>query len=305
MYMGWVHPDSLEVGVGALQGGGFPDPRLKAPDSRAIDPRRALRDAILPALQRSPCLVTFSGGRDSSAVLAVAMDLARQLGLPEPIPVTRYWPGVPASDESHWQELVIDHLGVKHWERIACDEMDVVGPNCTPSLLARGPLWPPLIHAWPPMFELAQDGAILTGEGGDELFDPSRSTVLKWMATDPRRAGNLEVIREVTDAVAPKIWRRRQAKLGAREIVPDWLLPGPAADYLQELISWEVEEPLRWLDSTARLIGDRSHRVGLHNLAVLADELTSCWYTLCWTRDLCWPAPERRDASDSLDAPQR
>ena len=37
-------------------------------------------------------------------------------------------------------------------------------------------------------------------------------------------------------------------------------------------MAWEVDEPLSWLGSTARLMGDRSHQVGLHNLAVLAAE---------------------------------
>ena len=48
----------------------------------------ALEAAIMPALLRSPCLVSFSGGRDSSAVLAVAARLARGAGLADPIPIT-------------------------------------------------------------------------------------------------------------------------------------------------------------------------------------------------------------------------
>jgi Asparagine synthase len=268
----WIRPTALEIARGALQD---PDssPWLGDPESSPpITPRAALEAAILPALQRSPCLVTFSGGRDSSAVLAVAVGLARRLGLSEPIAVTRFFPNAPETDESLWQELVIRHLGVRDWNRLPLDEMDVVGPTCTQSLALRGPLWPPLIHTWPPIFQFGVGGSILTGEGGDELFDPVRGTILAWLSTDIRRARKPGAIRELIDAVAPRLWRRRRARLWARSMIPNWLLPEPAAEYKKDLILWEVNEPLAWLASTGRLVGDRSHRVGLHNLANLAAE---------------------------------
>src|SRR5438128_1990791 len=51
-------------------------------------PRAALDSLIRPALLTPPCVLGFSGGRDSSALLASALDLARREGLPEPIPIT-------------------------------------------------------------------------------------------------------------------------------------------------------------------------------------------------------------------------
>ena len=45
-----------------------------------VAPRQALDDVLRPALESGPCFVTFSGGRDSSAVLAAATDLARREG---------------------------------------------------------------------------------------------------------------------------------------------------------------------------------------------------------------------------------
>ena len=51
------------------------------PEPGGLGVRGALEAAVLPALQRPPCLVSFSGGRDSSAVLAVAADVARRHGL--------------------------------------------------------------------------------------------------------------------------------------------------------------------------------------------------------------------------------
>ena len=58
----------------------------------AATPRAAFEAAILPGLRRSPCLVSFSGGRDSSAVLATATAVARREGLPLPVPITHRFP---------------------------------------------------------------------------------------------------------------------------------------------------------------------------------------------------------------------
>ena len=69
----------------------------------ARTPREALDDAIRPALVDGPCYVTFSGGRDSSAVLAAATALARREGHALPVPVTRVYPDLPDTDESDWQ----------------------------------------------------------------------------------------------------------------------------------------------------------------------------------------------------------
>lgn len=59
-------------------------------------------------LGRPPCLLAFSGGRDSSALLAVAVSVAHREGLPLPIPLI--YPGVAGTDESSWQYMILDHL---------------------------------------------------------------------------------------------------------------------------------------------------------------------------------------------------
>jgi hypothetical protein len=75
--------------------------RARLPSVRqGTTPRAALEAAVLPALRRSPCLVSFSGGRDSSAVLAVAASVARREGLPLPIPATNRFPGARLTDEA-------------------------------------------------------------------------------------------------------------------------------------------------------------------------------------------------------------
>ena len=76
----------LEIAAGVPLPEREPRTRLERTD---LAPRAALDQAILSGLQRAPCVVSFSGGRDSSLVLAAAVDAARRHGLPLPVPVTR------------------------------------------------------------------------------------------------------------------------------------------------------------------------------------------------------------------------
>lgn len=91
-------------------------------------PRRALELVVLKALERPSCIIDFSGGRDSSLVLAVATHVARREGLPLPVPRTNRFPLEPASNEDEWQELVIRHLGLEDWEVCRLTgELDIIG----------------------------------------------------------------------------------------------------------------------------------------------------------------------------------
>jgi hypothetical protein len=157
-------------------------------------PAAGLERAILPALQRAPCLVSFSGGRDSSAVLATAAAIARREGLPAPVAATLRAPGAAESDEAAWQEKVIAHVGIQDWVRLEVgDELDVIGPHAARVLRAHGLLWPCNVHFHLPLFDLASGGALLTGIGGDELFSaaavPSRRRrAFGWAPPALRRA---------------------------------------------------------------------------------------------------------------------
>jgi len=150
-------------------------------DGRVVDaiagmpPREALERAIRPALLRPPCLVSFSGGRDSAAALAVATELARREGLPLPIPATNIFPSARGADESHWQELLVRHLGLSDWLRMEHDdELDLIGPYAQRVLGTHGVLWPPNTHFHLPLLEEGRGGSMLTGIGGDELYSAAR-----------------------------------------------------------------------------------------------------------------------------------
>lgn len=169
-------PDSpplspLEIAAGVIGGRGeglrplpFDDPELT--------PLEALERAVLAGLERPPCCVSFSGGRDSSLVLAVATRVARERGLEPPVPVTNVVVGAPKSDESEWQRLVLRHLEVADWVRLRHeDELDLLGPVAAGVLRRHGLLFPFNAFFHVPIYAAAAGGSVLTGVGGDECLD--------------------------------------------------------------------------------------------------------------------------------------
>jgi hypothetical protein len=156
-------PTPLEVASGLVFGFAPPEP-LPAPQI-ALSARQALEQAILPALLRPPCLLSFSGGRASSAVLAVAVLLARREGLELPVPTTNRLDDV-GRDETAMQERVIVHLGLTEWVRLDfSDELDLVGPVAMRVLRDHGLLWPFQTHFSRPPIEWASGGSLITGLG--------------------------------------------------------------------------------------------------------------------------------------------
>jgi asparagine synthetase B (glutamine-hydrolysing) len=140
------------------------------PRGNQDSPRVALERVLLAALRRAPCLVSFSGGRDSSALLAAATAVARREGLPEPVPATLLFPGSTEADEAEWQQLVLSHLGLDDWVRLEFqDELDAVGPVAGHVLRRHGLVWPFNLHFHLPIVEAARGGSVVTGFGGDEL----------------------------------------------------------------------------------------------------------------------------------------
>jgi len=140
------------------------------PRDPAVSPASAIDEVLAEALTRTPCVISFSGGRDSSAMLAAAVAVAQREGLELPIPATLVFPQSEDSNEDEWQALVLRHLGITEWERIEIhEEFDAVGPVATEALLRHGLLWPFNTHFHAPIIERAAGGSVVTGFGGDEL----------------------------------------------------------------------------------------------------------------------------------------
>jgi asparagine synthase (glutamine-hydrolysing) len=240
----------LELACGLVFG--VDRPAVLPPVERTLTPAAALEAAILPALRRAPCLVSFSGGRDSSLVLAVATRLARREGLPDPIAASNLVPAAEASDESRWQELVVAHLGLGDWLRLRWDaeELDALGPFARRALRRHGLLWPFNAHFHVPLLEAAGGGSLLTGIGGDELFAAATRT--------GRRA-----------LLVPRALRRR--RLERRPSVPfDWLTAPARRALVESAAASEVAEPLRLARRMAWVRGYRYLAVGTGSLELLA-----------------------------------
>jgi asparagine synthase (glutamine-hydrolysing) len=265
----FVRSSPLEVATGWIYG---LLPATKLPDT-ALSPRQALDDAIRPALVNGPCYVTFSGGRDSSAVLAAATALARREGHALPIPVTRVYPDLPDTDESEWQRLVIGHLGLTDWLRLelTAGETDLLGPAARAAVRDRGAAWPPALHTHGAMFKHLSPGSLMTGEGGDAVLGLRRGTALTVLRR--RRRPTRELLTMAATAVLPAPLRKAAIIRGTRSGLQNrWLQPAAFAEHTQRTASEEVAEPLRYDAGTWHLTRRRFFATAAHNQKVAAAE---------------------------------
>lgn len=139
---------------------------------REVEPLQALEEAVRPALRRAPCFVMFSGGRDSSLVLAVAGRVARREGLELPIPITHVFPDYPETDEDEWQKLVLRHLRLPDRRRqVFGGEFNLLGPIVRDSIRQHGLIAPAGSHLIVPTLAEASGGSVMTGMDGDGLFN--------------------------------------------------------------------------------------------------------------------------------------
>jgi Asparagine synthase len=245
----------------------------KLPELPAIapgtTPRAALEAAIHPALGRSPCLVSFSGGRDSSAVLAAAVAVARRDGRPLPIPITHRFPAAAGTDESAWQELVVRHLGLDDWVRVELSsELDATGPVAASVIGRHGLLWPCNNYFHDPIFEAAAGGAVLTGIGGDEAFmgcswDRAIAVLQGRVRPVPR-----DILR-VGFALAPVAVKRAFIRRWLPDLLP-WLQPAARREVEAWVAADAAAEPLRYERRLRRLLGSPQQQTGLQGLEALA-----------------------------------
>ena len=247
---GYYRVSDYELATGWISGFHSSQPYV-APTGRTA--RAGFEAALLSALQRSPCIVAFSGGRDSSAVLAVATQVARREGLPDPVPATHDFAGTDRADERAYQEALIRHLQLREWQRFRAEgSCEVLGPPAQRGLLRHGMLWPATVHSAHAMIDLAAGcGSLVTGQGGDEVFGSHRLTGLNRLLLaqgPPRRA-----VRMLAGSVGPL--PRRRGRLSLSQGGPiDYLRPDIATEAATRFAHDRVAMPLRW----DRAIGKRA-----------------------------------------------
>jgi hypothetical protein len=255
----------LEMATGVVFGTLHAEPTAHTGGS----PLEVLERICLERVSRPPCLVSFSGGLDSSLVLAAATRMARREGLPDPIPATNRFPAVEETDESSWQELVVRHLGLGEWLRLEfTDELDAVGPVATAVLRRHGGLYPFNAHFHVPLLEAAEGGVLLTGIGGDEVFGRSRWARPVNVLSGRARPRPRDLVRlGVLAAPAPV----RRAALRRRPPVSfPWLVPAAQGACRRLWAADEAAEPVRLGARLRRLQSLRYLRIGLRSLDLLA-----------------------------------
>jgi asparagine synthase (glutamine-hydrolysing) len=258
----WELATGLALGTDRSKG----DHGLPAP---MLDPRAALAAECFESLASGSCVVSFSGGRDSSAVLAAVTQVARREGLPDPVPVTLRFSGIGSADESKWQELVIAHLGLREWERIEVeDELDLLGPVAREALLTHGLLWPPNAYVHVPILDRARGGCVLTGLDGDGLLGDWRWTRAQAVLHRRVRPQPRDLLR-VGLAVAPSRARQRWIRPAALNAVP-WLRPEARAELAALVRSDAAREPRRWDHRIAYYRQRRYLRLTVASLELLA-----------------------------------
>ena len=268
---GYYRLSPWELATGWL--GGF-DVAPRPEDAPGVSARAAFERALIPALERSPCVVAFSGGRDSSAILAVAMHVARREGLPEPIAATHDFKGIEWVDESSYQELVIRQAGVTDWHRFRdVDAFDVLGEHARNGLRTHGLLWPALAHCHAPLVELAgAGGSLVIGEGGDELLGPQRMNYLNYLLLERPRPTR-EMLESLLQIIGPAPLRRFiVARESAANAMHPWLGVAAQEAFRRQMTMDVSGAPLRWDTAVLRHLGRRAVTMSMHNIGrVLAD----------------------------------
>jgi asparagine synthase (glutamine-hydrolysing) len=249
-----------------------PVPPVRIIGASTGNPLEVLEDVLRPALARQPCLVEFSGGRDSSLVLAAAVSVARKEGLPLPVPVTQRFPGLEEADEDGWQEAVVRHLGLHEWERSSYgSELDLLGPLARSVIRRYGVLWPALAYLRLPRIEHAAGGSLVSGEGGDEVFGARRFSPVRQVLSGSVPV-NRRAAKHVGLSLAPKALRRLGYRRLLSRMETPWLVPSARAQLMKALADDAACEPLDWRQSLRRHLRRRSVVEGLRTLDFLAEE---------------------------------
>ena len=245
-----------------------------APLPPAVDasPRAALEGIVKEALARPPCLVTFSGGRDSSAVLALAAHVARREGLPEPIAITNRFPDVAETDEDEWQETVIRTVGIKDWVRLEwADELDVLGPPALRVMERHGLAYPFNLHFIDPMASRAAGGSLLTGMGGDEIFGPWLRPTLRALLYRRQRPSR-STLRPLAAELLPRRARVNRAAAAQLAYERPWLREDVRRHIAEVRAATQIGTSPAWTSELDRYWRTRYAQCGLASLRALGGD---------------------------------
>lgn len=258
-------PSPLEVATGFPVG-----PDTSVPSWRDVPsplhPRLALEQVLADHLASGPTYVLFSGGRDSSTILLLADHVARREGLPRPIPVTNTFGDVAEADETAWQTQVIEQVCPPEWIRIdVAHAADLLGPVARDLLGHHGPLLPAMLGPFAHTCAELAGGTVLTGEGGDELFDGWgwRHLAHGHLSPADLTARAVAAAYRLSDAVAVRLARRMALRW-------PWLTEVAVDAFARELARVWSSEPLRYDDYLDWRFAQRINAVPKRSMTVVA-----------------------------------
>ncbi len=165
--------------------------------------------------------------------------------------------------------MVVRHLKIREWVRLDwTDEMDLVGPHAQVVLRRWGTVFPNNSYFLLPAMKCAAGGSLITGIGGDELFDlPSRSSLSK----QALQAGLplQHRARTMAAALSPK-WLRHYVYSRRLDAVP-WLNKEAQSEVRRLVSSYEATIPLTWSAAVRNLWWSTRYRLAAETtLAALA-----------------------------------
>jgi asparagine synthase (glutamine-hydrolysing) len=194
-------------------------------------------------------------------MLALALAVAREDGLPAPVALTLRFPEIAGAQETGWQELVAAHLGLADWERVPIGaELDFLGEIATGALRRDGLLWPANAHAHAPLLARVPGGCLITGLDGDGLFG-WRFARVRADLTRPGVLGPRALARAAL-AVAPAGVRSARHRRAHRPDLP-WLTVAGQRRVGALLADDAAREPVRWDRRVEWFAGRRHLSVGL------------------------------------------
>ncbi len=197
--------------------------------------------------------------------------------------MTYRYANAPRADERRFQEIVVRHLDLDDWLVVDLDDDgDLLGAPATSALRTVGPMFPPGSLAHVGALRRLDDGLLLSGEGGDEIFRARRISTIAILARLARHAETPTRARlqNSFEMLGPR--RLREVAMLARlerEYAPDWLAPDVRRELLGRLAGLDAAEPLggsAYLRYAAALPWVQ---VGHHNVRALHARFGLQWET--------------------------
>jgi Asparagine synthase len=215
--------------------------------------------------------VAFSGGRDSSLLLALAVRVCRRTGIEPPVPITLCVPSeLSESDEYEWQERVLDYLQISRWHRVPITgELDLVGDYARRHLLRDGLLFPANAHAIVPMLEAAGDRCLISGLGGDELLSPQQWCSVHDLVGRRRGLQQRDLVR-LSATVIPRRLRGLARRSRAADLTELHWLRASVRSRADRALRVGFEEPVRWGPAVRHVGGRRDVVLPLRSMQRLA-----------------------------------